>query len=466
MVALLRGSRAPELLLAILSAIALLMLGYVLWRSLLLRPIADDYWIGVSASGGLFPALWGWWQDWSGALTGNFTNTLLVGLPLVWLPWSLASALPFVSAVLSVAALAAWLLIHFSDFGLARVRRRSLTFMILPILMVAWWGYWWVSVLFWPQGQSVSALAQGVTFWQNLNSAAVVPAALMVWAWLYMGTRNITLPLRFSYFIYGLVVGFMSPVVACSALITILFLTFAYWLRGAATLRARSVCWLITSTGIVLAAIANQLSPGTQSRMALLPSPKPTNELVALIALDALPGGISDWVSGITTPGAYALVLLVTGVTALCTRQGWHPKGETLSAVALFLLAFSLVLSVVNRVSELFSYPAYWHLVFPRTAAWLGIVVASAVLGAYIGKFRARSLLFTVASLVACVALVLVGASLFMMTNAIVARWVEWNVGPAPLTYVVDIEDPASTFRASWIDLREIRRDGLQRGLD
>ena len=93
-----------------ISGVAVSMVAFVIWTSRLLRPLADDYEIAVAANAGLIGSITGFWQSWSGAVTSTLSLTLFVGLPLRHLPWSVASAIPFLSSAILMAAVGIWLL--------------------------------------------------------------------------------------------------------------------------------------------------------------------------------------------------------------------------------------------------------------------------------------------------------------------------------------------------------------------
>jgi hypothetical protein len=448
------------------SGASFLIVAFVIWMSRLLRPMADDYSIGVSVRDGLIAGVWGWWQGWSGDLTSMFANTLFVGLPLMRLPWSLASALPFLASAAMAVGLGVWLIIRVPVPSMRPSSRLVSGLLLIPVAAIAWWGYWWVTVLQSREAPNAYPLAQGVTFWQNLNAGYVVTATLLIWGWLILESRKVSRRLWPFYLAVGLLAGFNGPVFAGSALVMIALLAVSSLLRAGIRVRERGVSWLIAGLGIVVGGVASNLSPGSQYRGTLLASPEIDANLMLRLTGEAIPGGLNDWWSAVTSPGAWAVIILLTGTTALLARQGWTPNLDYFLTTGAALLAFSLILSLVSRASEFFAYPAYWHLVQPRTVAWLGLVMIAAALGTLTSRLGQDSLAVPVTVTATAVALVLAAASIALMTSEILARGQAWETGPAPLAHVSDIEDPNGWQRAAWTELRQLRGGGPLRGVE
>lgn len=448
----------------ILSISAYLVVFLVMFVSLRLRPMADDYYLAVSAKDGLLAGLLGQWNGWSGDLTTTFSNVLLVGLPLLSLPWELASAIPFTAAVTSAVGLAAWLLVFRQQESRSRRERGFQILLILPLLAIGWWGYWWVPVLFSKDAHDMYSLAQGVTFWQNLNSAYVVTTLLLTWAWIYLEGRATTAWLGALYFLLGLLAGFSGPVFAGGALVMIVLIAIYAWLGTNSDLPKRGLLWLVACIGLTFGAVASYFSPGSQLRMTVLADPKLDSNLLLRILSEGVPRGVQDWWVALTSPGSWVLVLLLIGSTALLVNFGWTPKPIALARIGIALVMFSLVLSIVNRLSEFFAYEAYWHMVTPRTAAWIGIVLLAASLGGACGRLPRQALVVPLLTLSCAIGLMLVIGGVALMVSEVYAREIRWERGPAPLAHVTDIEDPDGFQRRAYLELLDIR-GGPLRGL-
>ncbi len=448
-----------------LAAAALLMIAFVVWHSRALRPIADDYTIAASARDGLFAGLWQWWQTWSGDATAMFANVLLVGLPLQHLPWALASAVPFLVSALVMAGSIAWITTRSSPAG-RRQPVKEVLLVLIPVLIVLWWAFWWSPVVTETGDSSASVLAQGITFWQNLNAAYVVTAASLVSAWVFLESRSSRdrAWLLGGYLVVGIAAGMNGPVFALSALIILPVLACACLLRGRNPGRRRAIQWLLAEAGITLGAAAAHVAPGTQIRAELLPHPAVDLNL-AMYFLRLPPSALRDWWNAVISPGTVLIFLVLGALAYLMTLRGRSYDPVRLTAYGAALLGFSLVLSLVNRASEVFAYVGWWHVLSARTVSWMGICCLAIALGT-IGARRGRqSLLLPVSVFAAFAALILVGASLIGMTDAIATRLPRWEVGPAPVEGISDIESDGNRFRTAWLELRETR-GGPSRGID
>ncbi|MBT8584882.1 hypothetical protein G6694_09650 [Polynucleobacter paneuropaeus] len=86
-----------------LMAIIFCMVIWVYFEAYKLRPAGDDYCYGaIAAEFGLFGGVYHWWNTWSGFIFAMFSGTLLVGLPLAFLPFNIASAICFILASLGM----------------------------------------------------------------------------------------------------------------------------------------------------------------------------------------------------------------------------------------------------------------------------------------------------------------------------------------------------------------------------
>jgi hypothetical protein len=338
---------------------------------------------------------------------------------------------------------------------------------LIPVAVIAWWGYFWVTPILNPDALNAGLLAAGVTMWQNLNAAYVVPVALLLLGWFFLETRHVTplVGIGAGYLGIGLLIGFAGPVLALSSFVMVATVAVASWLRKQTAVTKRGTVWLVAEVGIVLGALASHFSPGSQVRKPLLANPEINPEFALQLAVIGIPGGFRDWWSAITSPGAATVVVVFVGLSLLMVFQGWKPRIGYLLRVGLGLLGFSLIIALVNRSSEFFAYASYHHLVTQQTVSWVALVILAMSLGAWVAQLGRYTIAVPVTVLSTTAGIVLIGVSTVGMVDNIKDRYLQWEIGPAPITRAfTDIEDPDGWQRAAWMALRTLR-DVPNRGL-
>lgn len=447
--------RSARILLASLPAAVLL---YVAWQSRLLRPIADDYVHGVQSATGFIDALSYWWMSWSGAMTTTAIMTLLMGIPLASMPLSVASAVPFLVGTVIVGA-SALNLLRASDEKTAK-KQTVPTLLKFPAVAVAYFGWWWLPVLFNQEDENALSLALATTHWQTVVTGYVIPIALLVWAWVRLedAADGTSRQLIMVYLIFGTLVGFSGPVNAVSAVATIAVASTATALAGR-SMRARRVRWAVFSVGAIAAASASHLSPGSQNRSTYLLPPDIDVYLVYYIVTDAIPRGFSDWFSAVFSLRSLLVFVLIAGVAALVDAPKVVRDGNLLSSLRLDVILLSLVSFIIMRISQYFSYEAFWHSVGPLTVLWLAVTTTALDTGRQVARTEASRLRASVPSLIVAtaVSICLVVASILPMTVGIERRFSEWVVGPAPLPGIADIEESGGWVDTAWLKLQAAR---------
>lgn len=446
-----------------LAGWALLMTALVTLMARNLRPIADDYSLGTSAKDGLILGVWHWLQTWSGDITTNFANVLFVGIPLQRLPWSVASAVPFMLSALAAAGIASWLITTTSS---VRCTWPRILGIVLPVVACSWWGYWWVAASFSTADVDTQSLARGITFWQNLNSAYVLTTLAIVWAWCFLETRapGAGRWRWLAYLVLGVMAGTNGPVFAVAAAAMIPLIAWSVLLSGETPSRPRLINWALLELGILAGAALAHFAPGTQLRSSQVPN-------TAGIGLDLVRSlthvpqqALDDWWRSLANPGALIVVVTIGSASLLMSRLGMPLSTSMLSRSTFGLLGFSLVLALANRTSEQFAYEGWWHLTPVRTTAWLGCCCLGAYLGARLASLEACSLSIPIAVFASLIAMLVISAALFKMNDEVVGRVLVWDAGPAPVEGISDTEDPSGWKRAAWTAFIDSRGGGPRRG--
>lgn len=455
-------SRWRSVLLVGLSVTSTLIVLAVLNVGRSLRPIADDYCLARWAGPGFGEAMTTVYATWSGDLVVTLSNILFVGLPLIELPWSLASLFPFALAGFLVALASTVLIWQASDPVWRSLGRYALA---TPVLMLTWWSYWWLPVRF---GDPVSPfegvdtdvnLAASVTFWQNINSAYVIVTALWVVAAVALW-RVYDRPLRlmsFAWLSVGVLLGLSGPVLAVS--LSTLAVVFAgiQWVRRRQWFVAARLAMVVV--GALIGVAISHFAPGTQSRLDLLTDApiQSMNGPVELI-FDSVQAGTQAWI-GLLVGWASLSVLLTSLLLAVLlgsrsgsgqTRSTW-----TLMVSGVVMLAVGWTALVVTAMAESFAYRAYWHLVLPAVFNFMGLLL---IAWGVENLLRQRSG-GAVPALAAGLGLGAIGFTLVStadLTVAIRDRGEAWSRGVAPAGDIPDI-DPSTYVYPCWTSLADFR---------
>ncbi|MDD2818525.1 MAG: hypothetical protein PHN51_06980 [Candidatus Nanopelagicales bacterium] len=195
-------------------------------------------------------------------------------------------------------------------------------------------------------------------------------------------------------------------------------------------------------------------------RSSLLPNPNFTLDFV-LAEFKIIPVGVELWISSFINPGAL-IVLGLTGLfSLLLSWLGYTFAIRRLSLSALGFLGFSLMLAIVNSVSEAFAYEAFWHQVQVREISWFGLCCAGVALGAGCGRMQQSAAPVITLLIAGILSLVCAGSTVVTMTGTWISREHAWNSGAAPEPGIADIE--SKWVRDSWEKLADFRGTDLRK---
>lgn len=420
---------------ALLAACSLIVFG-IFWFSQHLRPIADDYSIGVFAASGILGGSSEWAVRYSGDITTIFLNILLVGWPLVHLPFSAASAIPFIFT--SLAACAPLVLAVTQLQG----RRWVAVLCTTPVLLVSYWAYWWVSAesetFAYSRPEALSA-----SLWQNVSVSYLATVSLIVTAWIALEASR--RPLRsalFLRFILGVVAGLAGPVIAASTITVAIFLLL---IRSVEANRLRTYAtagYLLIAAGSILGAIGSYLSPGTQARLQLLPRPRLSFELVWAL-LTEMGDSIGFWLQGVLTPGALTAFVLAAGATYIATtlRVLKLNSSVPLDLGIIFFIA-ALILTIFSQTSEVFAYDGYWHILPARLLSWWAVTAIGIAAGQRLARMQEQGWLPVLVCVTLTGAILASLSGVIEWVNVTSQRSIVWQNESAPVPPLYDRESP------------------------
>jgi len=414
--------------------------------SLRLRPANDDYWIIAEAFSGIPASLVFWWESWSGFATTFSLNVLVVGLPGIYLPWGVVSAVPFVLTGLVVGAVLSFMLAWSTGWYGWR-GAMALT----PVGAVLWWTFLWGTALIGP----ASPLILGLTHWQNLNAAYVLPFSLLIagYAWVLVLERPTRRHARLVLIlILGLATGLSHLVISMSVLVT-LGIVIAVGLLT----RSRPDGWSLVlsaayaTVAILVGQVVALTAPGSRIRRNAISPEVPFSIEHTIGSLAQI---IAQTVTDISTIVFAFGTLIVVGagvLGALVLGNRFAPTIVNRLRVLLYSgLLLSITTGLVNNALEIVVGFGYWH----RSAMAVAVFFTAGLGGAYAGAFlKVRNIPKSGRSIVVLgvlMVLLSLGSTAKLFESAL-HRQSNWEVGPAPLPGAFDdINGPQPWITRNW----------------
>lgn len=411
---------------------------FVLWSSRHLRPAADDYCIANSVVNGPLAVMGFWWSSWSGDMSTIFFNVVLVGWPLHALKWSLGSSLPFIASCLMVTIFLTTI-VRASVIGkFSNSKFRA--FSIIPFFLLAWLTFWWINKIQNPENSQFVAPANATMSWQNVNTSYVFMSSLILLLLYIIYARSKKYEgsnWNFAIFsLSGIFVGFSGAVQSAAILTYFMLLPIGTWLDGKRITTRNLSLWITFNLAMVTSAVLSYISPGTRYRATFFPDVEINLETISVFRPTIIPA-LRDWWWMLFSQGMFATIVMVFVVTIIQVWRGYEFENEFLQKIAIRIIVFSLILSLVVRFSALFAGVAYWHRIPVYLALWIGVMLLAVSYSSYLAR-----LIPNLSQIVFVSALVMTVSTLavFTMADEISVRYEMWQVGPAPLAYVTDIE--------------------------
>ena len=424
----------------------------VVWFSRFLRPSADDYCAGVVAQQGFFGAPLELWKTWSGYFFTMWIENILMGLPLLHLPWSLSSSISFLMAAIGLGIV---IFIIYPRNSNNRFRLNTLL-IIAPFM---WWAYLWVP---YAVTRETSPLANGLTHWQTLTSGYIVTTEilLILWVtcWSFFKRHDGNFVSIFLFGLLGLLFGFTSePINLAAFSVFLLALGWRLLRNRALRLDSRDRAWIFFSLFLLVGFFAAHLSPGNLARTALInPNLEVSLDRLGFLIAWTFPYAIEHWILAYFNWGGVNIFVFVISLYFFIGKIDQGDDCSKLFLCAWKLSGFGLLIYLVARFTEAFSYGAYWHFIPGIVCVFLSILF----LGAWAGMSLARysgSILKLLMIVLLAISLLLGLFGNYKMIKSIYKRGIEWSQGAAPLPGVTDIEE--EWVRNCWIKLRNFRPD-------
>lgn len=413
-----------------------------------LRPAADDYCIGVRASLGPLGGFVNDWLTWSGFITPSFLTNLLVGVPLANGPIWIVSSLTFIAAGLSVSFLM-FPMISLSINRKIQWKRYIQLFLVLaPIFVTFWWVFLWFPSIDLNLDMR-SKLALGLTHWQNLNSAYVIPASMILAAAIFLLNPNLRRrpTITIAALGLGLATGLMGPTFGLAAALFLLMTL----LWGQLSLMRVSNRYILDVGASLIAVLAGLLiayqAPGTQLRLREIDSPDPE------FTLNSVPG----WLMAIFpenlfmlgellfTWGALAVFLVSIAISFHLRCRYRNMDSTPILITSLGLLIFGISLTTATIFMDALSYAAYWHSSSIAVVAFAICITFGTWVGSEASK-HVNTTTFAIFSTMLGVSLIAGIGSALDLSTEINMREKVWIGGTAPIEGVIQDRE------AEWVN--------------
>lgn len=414
-----------------------------------LRPAADDYCTGFIAQYGVFGAPAHMWSTWSGYFFTMFIENITNGLPLLHLPWSISSAIPFILSAVGL-GFTAYILLPKSSENLNPV-------FLIPLLAVLWWAFIWIPVAFFGVRNE---LANGLTHWQTLTSGYMLTTEILlcICAYLWRLSNHIDYAFLVSiiFLISGLLFGFTSEPFNLAAIAVFgLYILHRIFFKRASAITKKQIYWIVFGLSIIVGFIFAHLSPGNLARTALIkPDLSFSLDRMEFLFFWTIPYAVQRWLSAYFAFQGIIVFIIVFSLQFFSVRKLSDLEQHQYLLRGMQLSSFGLLLFMIARFGEAFSYEGYWHFVTPLLVSMLSIY--------FFATYVANKVRFLTSKWINRVILVSLLISLsvalkadFLMMQSIQMRAIAWSQGQAPLSGISDIE--TLWVRGCWENLIRLR---------
>lgn len=460
--------RAAIVTLAVTVGSALILIAWVAFNARLLRPGADDYCLAADAGPGVLAGIADWFTTQSSYLTSVASGIALVGWPLLHLPFSIASALPFLLTA-AVVGLSALTVVGYTASWRPRLWQAALG---TAVLMLGWLTFIWMPTAMGMRDTS-GLIGYMITNWQTVNSGYVIVAAALIGvstiAWLKSDSSNVWI---WMFLPIGIVGGLGGIALAA----TLFLLSVSVIIYNAAIVRpmpspssGRGLVVSLLGAGALIGGAVGQLSPGTRARAATLSTdlslnPTRIGELINNSAIS----GFREWLGIYLNPGSVTVTVMTAVVVSALVRAGTIRRPRRTLGVALAASWVSLISVMTSRLTEQFAYGAPWHFLTARVFGFIGLIAIGCWMSGWVAQIKS-SLIHPVTLMISFIGLVLITGTTLTMTIGIAQRATVWEVGPAPIPNIVNDIGPVDGMEtACWNRLgnfRELPARGANRPL-
>lgn len=424
----------------------------VLGIGIFIRPIADDYCAGFGVK--LSPAgyVGRLFTTWSGDLTQIFANFLFVGLPIANFPLPL---LGIIVQILSVGLIVSSVFLFLKlTLGWPEKKLSSTSFVLGAAVIEFLWLLYWALPVVLTLNPSYSRILDGresfsaIQGWSTvIVQYSIVPVALLIiLIFLELSKRDLIA----LWLIFGVILGFSGYVLALASIATILFCRIV---RIITRIPRRYFIFIFSCFGAVF---ISYLSPGARGRSASI-SPFSFNQFTVEDSTRWFFVSIFEFLSSFANVGILSVVFSVYLLGNIGRARINIEKSSTLDRQLILISSVFLFLYyVLVSISELLTYPAFWHLISFKIFLFIlalltGLMLAKSFPLKRCGEAQSRYIQ-VVCGLALVVSLLFV---IFPANKIIVERGLKWETSTSGLPGISDISEKW-VFQC-WLDLSELR---------
>lgn len=427
----------PDYLLFCVAICFLLNIIMIGVASVHLRPIADDYCFGSVAQSGVLGGVITWWNTWSGFIHPMFWGNLLVGLPLLYLPWSLASSIAFLVASILIGIVVIVLL---GDSKLTTSRKLMLCFMTTCL----WWVFLWAPEYFASSNDAIRLMGWGLTHWQTLNATYIVQFQVLIILIFLVIKRKKNDALTFlTASLLGILSGTsgssesLAILLCCICLLCSikLFPIFSAKFFGRLfSQKAYPIIIVLCITLCIGLLFSHKFSPGHQVRLSrfTIDFNFGIQRILSLVQF-TVPYSIAIIVKTYVSYSSLIVLCVTTGISFLLARRDSIFDSGSLLKLAITLTGASGFFSLSTRLAEAFIYSAFWHFSSSFMLIFLSVIFFGLWIGNKLGKI---SLKVYQQNLIYCALFLLLFLSTsvnVLMASTIMERQERWVLGSAPI---------------------------------
>ena len=411
-----------------------------------LRPISDDYCLGSLAGLRFSGSFSYWYTNWTGDIFAIVVNYILIGFPLINLPYAFASVITLFFALLMISILITYLLI-------GNLFSKSIIF-LFPLATVTFLSFW-ISTTTFTDNTNFIKLTNMILHWQNINSFYIFSSSLMALI-LVLIIRNKITNKVFWFLIFAL--GFLGGTFGIVVVLTSLSLLSIYLMYAIFQKDKNKISRIfIFMSGLAAGFIFAYFSPGAQARSKLLGNEDLSSSIDILYLFNwTFPAALIEWSEGFLQVGA--IIVLAFGIILGIFSQNLSSKVsvEDLLENMFIFFSLSLLAAILSQLSEAFAYEAFWHLASPYLFIYIFLILTGYYLG---NKIKNTKWLENGVVLAAGLGLVLgiSGLNVYKASVEISERKDRWQVGPAPVLGISDIENKEDWIFPCWMGMKEYK---------
>ena len=443
----------------------ILVISIFTWFSILviltatkLRPIADDYCAAASGVDDVFTALKKFYFTGTGDLASAIVNFYLTGKSLLHFPFSFASLLPYFLSLISI-TIFIYVLINLSNSGI----KIKYFFILFVFVLPAWISYWWATLTF-NDIENIPALrlANTVTFWQSVNIGYVfMPFAVSSIILIALGNqmKHDRIFKIFSwnsllFLLVGFIAGTIGPVNALT--VFILLISFAFSLKN--YIKILPIISLIL--GLLAGVLFSITSPGSQERQKYLSEVYTWTDGTLISLIDWIfPSSVFKVIENIYSWGALTTLIIGIIFAFIIQVNRFGIELRTLLFLIIILFSSSLIVSVLMRLGESRSYPAFWHEITFHTITFIALFLTGILISdLYLKRFSLLipifpKLIFVISSIV--IILFILSPTLYYR-DIVYSRYLDWEKGGG---FIEGPEDrtPGGWTEDCWIRMESFR---------